>query len=340
MMEKLKKQIRFHSVKKMILWLLLAGIIITVMYVNSIHIKSLTSYCRIEKESDVNRCFHENPYVEVHTSKVYDAEYDYLYNKKKVARFVDVDINGYSMITLMTPEKATKLFEDESGNIVIRGKLEKFDHDAKLKGYRAIQERYVTLFKEEATREEVLNNFTLVQFNEYRGSKTTLYIFTTLGLGATLFFLFLAFKELKYVVHPEEYHLNQNISLKEETKVEKIIKELENGQYDFQKKNIYLTKNYLIDKFGGMQVAERKNVAWIYEKITKQNGITSGKSWLVYSTDCKTPFHFAGFGKNHQELGEVLKEQFPHATFGYSNELAKQWNKNKEQFLKNNHVEK
>ncbi len=333
-MENLKKMIKMHSIKVIFVWLFFIVIAVTLMIVGDITPKSLISYCKVYNEDDLSRCFKENPYVEIHTKKVYDANYDYIHNKKVAARFVDIDLNGYFMISLMTPSKAQQLFTTESEDIVIKGKLEKFDTGAKLKGYNAIKEAYVVTMEEEATREEVMSNFTLVQFNEYNGSKIGIYIFAILGIGVIILFFVLIIKQFLFFIHPERYHLNKNITLGDEKSVEKIMKELESNDYSYHDKNIYITKNYLISKIGGMAVAEKKNVAWIYEKIIKQNGITTGKSWIVFSLDQKNPFNFGNFGKKHKELGEILKKEFPNATFGFSNELSREWHKNPEIFIK------
>lgn len=333
-MENLKKMVKMHSIKIIFIWIFFIVIAVTLMIIGDITPKSLVSYCKVYNEDDLSRCFKENPYVEVHTQKVYDTNYDYVHNKKVTARFVDVDIDGYAMITLMTPSTAQKLIVSESEDIVIKGKLEKFDRGAKLKGYNAIKEFYVSSLSDTMTREEVMNNFTLVQLNEYNGSKTSIYIWAVLGVGITILFFVLIIKQIKFIVHPEQYHLNKNITLSDEKAVEKIMKELESNEYSYHDKNIYITKHYLISKIGGMLVAEKKNVAWIYEKIIKQNGITTGKSWIVFSLDQKNPFNFGNFGKKHKELGEILEKEFPNATFGYSDELNKKWHKNPEEFIK------
>lgn len=339
-MNELRKKVKLHSIKIMIVWFGLAVAVMVFMFISSINFKSLTSYCQVYNESDLNRCWKENPYVEIHTTKVYDAEYDYLHNQKKVARFVDIDINGNSMIGLMEPTHATKLFNDQSEKVVVKGKLEKFEKGAKFKGYNAIKESYVKLFKEEASREEVMNSFTLLQLNQYQGSKSSIYFFALLGIGAIILFIVIACKQMKLVIHPEKYALNKYTTLEDEAKVGKILQELELGNYDFQYKDIYLTKNYLITKGGGMKVAERNNIAWIYEKIMKQNGITTGKSWLIYSLDQKTPFQISVFGKKHNEIGEMLQKQFPRATFGYSNEYSKIWNKDPNSLIQKEDLEK
>lgn len=310
------------------------------MMIGDITPRSLVSYCQVYNEDDLSQCFQENPYVEIHTKKVYDTNYDYIHNKKVTARFVDVDLNGYFMITLMTPTKANNLINSESENIVIKGKLEKFDTGAKLKGYNAIKELYLNSLKDTMTREEVMNNFTLVQLNEYNGSKTGIYIWTVIGTGLILVFVVLILKQFQFVIHPEKYHLNKNTTLSDEKNVEKIMKELESNEYSYHDKNIYITKHYLISKIGGMAVAEKKNIAWIYENIIKQNGITTGKSWIVFSLDRKTPFNFGNFGKKHKELGEILKREFPNATFGFSEELSKKWKQNPDEFIKKDEVKK
>ncbi len=333
-MENLKKMIKMHSIKVIFVWIFFIVITIALMIIGDITPQSLVSYCKVYNEEDLGRCFKENPYVEIHTKKAYDANYDYIHNKKVVARFVDVDLNGYFMISLITPSKAQQLFATDSEDIVMKGKLEKFDTGAKLKGYNVIKEAYVNSMKEEATREEVMSNFTLVQFNEYGGSKTGIYMWAILGTGVIILFVILIAKQIKFVIHPEKYHLNKNITLGDEKSVEKIMNELESNEYSYHDKNIYITKHYLISKTGGMTVAEKKNVAWIYEKIIKQNGITTGKSWIVFSFDQKNPFNFGNFGKKHNELGKILKKEFPNATFGFSNELSKKWHKHPELFIK------
>ncbi len=333
-MEKLKKKIKMHSLKVVILWLFLVGIIVVLLLVSSINFKSLTSYCEVYNETDLNKCYKENPYVEIHGTEIFDGEYDYIHNNKRVARFASINLNDYFLASLIETDKAKEMMNEETENIVIRGKLEKFNTGAKLNGYNAMKELYVRYLSESATREEVLNNFTLVQLNQYGGSKINIYVIAAVAFGFIVLFIVLALKQCKYIFHPEKYELNKNIKIEDEKEVEKILKELESENYDFHQNDIYITKNYLISKTGRIAVAQRSNVVWIYEHIIKQKGITTGKSWLVYSLDRKTPFNFSGFGKKHKEIGEKLQELFPNATFGYSDELANLWNKNPEKLMK------
>lgn len=331
-MQKLKKSIRNHGIKIMCCWLFIPFMIAICMLLGSITPKSLTSYCKVYNENDLNRCWKENPYVEIHTKQVVDAGYDYLYNNKKVARFSLVELNGYVMMSLIEPEKLKQLQNDTSKNIVIKGKLEKFENDAKLKGYNAIKESLIKAYQKELTREEVLNLFTLVQFNQYSGSKMTMYIFGLIGMIAILFCLFLALKQIPIIKNPNQYHLSNDITLENEKEIETIMKELETPEKHY--KNIDITKHYLVTKTGGIKVAKRENIAWIYEKIVKQNGIST-RSWIVYSLDQKKPMSLSVSLKKHKELGEQLQTYYPNATFGYQNEFIKKWKQNPKSFLKN-----
>ena len=56
-MEELKKKIKIHSLKVVILWLFLVGIIVVLLLVSSINCKSLTSYCEVYNETDLNKCY-------------------------------------------------------------------------------------------------------------------------------------------------------------------------------------------------------------------------------------------------------------------------------------------
>lgn len=332
-MLELKKRIRLHSIKMSLIWFFLAIFTMILMLLGSINIKSLTSYCEVSSESDLNKCWKENPYVEIHTKAVVDAGYDYLYNKKKVARFSLVEVNGYAMVSLIEPQKLEQLKDDTSENIVIRGKLEKFEKDAKLKGYNAIKDIMVKNYQGELTREEILNLFTLVQLNQYNGSKMSLYFFALLGSFFICLFIFFGIKEIMLMKNPSKYHFSDQIMLADTKEVERIANELESKNYDFQYKNIYLTKHYLIVGTPVPKLARRENVAWIYEKVVKQKGITTNRNWVVHSLDRKNPLVLSSPFKKHQELGEQLRISFPNATFGYSTELSKKWIKEPNSFI-------
>lgn len=328
-----KKKIRLHSIKMILIWFSLAIFTVIVMLLGSINMKSLTSYCKVSNETDLNKCWKENPYVEIHTKAVVDAGYDYLYNKKKVARFSLIEVNGYAMVSLIEPQKLKQLESDTSQNIIIRGKLEKFESDAKLKGYNAIKDIMIQNYQGELTREEILNLFTLVQLNQYNGSKMSLYFFAVLGSLLICFFLFLGIKQIILMKNPNQYHFSNQITFADTKEVEKIANELKSKDYEFQYKNIYLTKHYLIVGTSVPQLAKRENVAWIYEKVIKQRGITTNRSWVVYSLDRKNPLVLSSPSKKHQELGEQLRISFPNATFGYSTELSKKWSQNPDSFI-------
>lgn len=331
-MKQIIHSVRMHSLKRMILWFGFGLVVLAILLVNNINFKSITSYCQVYNESDLNRCWKENPYVEVHTQKVYDGEYDYLDQKKEVAHFIDVDINGYSMISLIEFDLAQRLLEDESQNIVIKGKLEKFENGLLGQVYNKIRENYIKKFQEEVPKEEIMNNFTLVQLNQYQGSKISMYIEGMIGVILIALFGWLGIKEIKFVRAPEQYFLNKNIQLKDKNDVEKIVEELKN--FRFHEKNIYITEHYLILKNSKIQVMEKKNVAWIFEKIVKQYGVTVGKIWQVYSLDQKKPFLLYLPGKKHKQLGEILIQEFPNATFGYQDSLKRKWNLEPVSFIK------
>lgn len=332
-MKKIKKAVKMNSLKQFLIFVFLIIAMIFFLIMAGVTPKTLTSYCQVKNIEDLNRCSTENPYVQVYTSQVYDTYYDYLKNNRAVARFIDIDMKTHWLIALTTSEYAKELISDTSKNIVIKGKLEEFESGAKQKGYQEIKNAYINEFKESMSKEEVLNHFTMFQLNQYAGEKTNLYLLTVFGFLMILWFLIMAFKQVKYVLHPERYQINRFVSLEQEKEIKKIMQELESGNYDYHEKNIYLTKHYLIVKAAKMKVAERKNIVWIYERIMKQHGITTVKSWFVYSLDQKVPFSFSKLGKKHQQLRDILKQEFPHATFGYSNELNQKWKKNPESFL-------
>lgn len=69
--------------------------------------------CIIESVDDIEVCKNKSYYVKVRFDDAYDTSYVYLENNKEVANYIDIDMDGYSLIVLVDKETAQKIFNNE-----------------------------------------------------------------------------------------------------------------------------------------------------------------------------------------------------------------------------------
>lgn len=60
--------------------------------------------CIIESVDDIEVCKNKSYYVKVRFDDAYDTSYVYLENNKEVANYIDIDMDGYSLIVLVDKE--------------------------------------------------------------------------------------------------------------------------------------------------------------------------------------------------------------------------------------------
>ncbi len=73
--------------------------------------------CSIKTIEDYERCKKENQYVTITTDQIYETDYTYQLNGKEQGVFIDIDIEGKSLIALVSKEESNKLLSGETKTI-------------------------------------------------------------------------------------------------------------------------------------------------------------------------------------------------------------------------------
>lgn len=267
----------------------------------------LKGKCVIDSVADVQKCNKENPYVKINFDAAYDTTYVYQLNERTVAYYLDIDLDGKSLISLIDKNTADKILNGEQK--YIEGKLIEFDYvhlDAleKIKKYYDSEGIQVTFIDA---------NFSNYDIDEDYISLIILLIFTG-------FILFNFGKGIYMIVKPENnycYKLHKD-------EIEKIDKEL-NSEYRYKSKNVIITDNYIINqtKFN-LKFYNLVDVKWVYQKNIKRYGVTVNSSIVINFIDGKNviiPFKqkdalnclkndvLVGYtGENNKKYREIVKE--------------------------------
>ncbi len=332
-MRKVKMKVRLYNIVIILFCLFFLAVLCSSLITgkNSI-IKNLVSDCEVYTVDDLYKCYNEQQYVAVHAMQVLDTGYERIENDRTTAKFVIVNIDGHAMVSVMRDYEANRLFGDETGHILIRGKLEKFiKSEAKVSD--SIEMQFKLAFKDEFTKEELETLFTSVQLNQYQGDKGMLIFFLFLDIAIIYWILKIIIKKIPTIITPNNYYLNSYISLKDEVKVNKIMEEINYCHYHYKK--FYVTENFLVIKQGSkFQVADKDCIAWIYEKKFSFNFIPMSHYIVVYSFDRKRTLHVPVYGINGESIMNILMKECPNATFGYSSRLSKLWRENPNSFIR------
>ncbi len=332
-----KLSVWFREVMGLLFWGFLLVIAISGLFTgsNSV-IKNLTSDCVIYTVEDLEKCYNENQYVEVHTMQVLDGGYEHIEDNNGTGKFVIINLDGHGMISLLKESLADSLLTNEIEQVVIKGKIEKFSQSNKTVSDN-IEKQYKEAFKDVHTEEELATLFTAIQFNQYDADKGTLIFLLVFYIAAIIWFLSRIIRKIPGVIKPEQYHFNNSVSIREKPDFNKVLEEFDSKKYYFQYKNIYITEHYLIKKRGKrLHVTSKDCIAWIYEKKVTVNFITYSHYIVVHTFDRKRALRITVNEKNKTFIMEALRKECPNATFGYNYSLASLWRKNPERFIKNN----
>ena len=102
--------------------------------------------------------------------------------------------------------------------------------------------------------------------------------------------------------------------------LEKLSKEINSGEAIFYEKGqIYLTKNYLID-VNNLQFFKYEDIAWVYKHIQRVNGIVSYKCLMVSTNDGKQTMMALNAKDNYEKIMEFLVTKNNDIMIGYSKE--------------------
>lgn len=117
---------------------------------------------------------------------------------KKVARYLDIELNGYALIAVIENTEAQKIIDNEKEPIYVQGKLEKIENTSMAEGLEKIKQNYLEDMGMEMTEEEILAIFTPLQLVNYGETRpnTFLVLFLIIGLITMVIICFLLLRIL------------------------------------------------------------------------------------------------------------------------------------------------
>lgn len=267
----------------------------------------LKGKCIIDSAADVQSCKKENPYVKINFDAVYSTTYVYQLDEKTVAYYLDIDLDGKSLISLVDKDIAEKLLNGEQK--YVEGKLIDF-YDVHSDALAQIKKYYAS--------EGIEVTFIDAHFSNYDIDGD--YIYLIILLIFTGFVLFNFGKGIYMIIKPENNHYYK--IYKDE--IEKLDREL-NSEYRYKSKNVIITDSYIFNQTKcNLKIYNLTDVKWVYQKNVKRYGITVNKSIVINFIDGKNiiiPFkqkdalnHFnndvlVGYtGENNKKYREIVKE--------------------------------
>lgn len=121
--------------------------------------------------------------------------------------------------------------------------------------------------------------------------------------------------------------ISQFVSSRKTVKNKELLEELRTelqGLDDnpYKKLKIYLTSKYVISKYGGLEAIQYRDIIWEYPQIRYTNGVASGKSLVICTSD-KKKHALASTGPNDASIDEIMTEirdKNPEVRIGYTKE--------------------
>lgn len=229
--------------------------------------------CVIESIDDIDICKTKNQYVKVRFDDAYNTTYAYFEGDKELAEYVDLDLEGYSLIALVNKSLADKILNQEQ--FYITGYLTEFV-DVHKEALNQIKNYYKDeLFEGEYSQEEIEILFLNTQIMEYDSSKIMYYILWIVLLGVGGIGIYQIICGIRILTSPKMTKWYQ----KQEDAIEAF-----NGAIDikYQNKRVIITDFYIIENsFIHIKMEKLEDICWIYEKKTKQYGVTVNRSWII-----------------------------------------------------------
>lgn len=270
--------------------------------------------CEVHTKEDLKNCYSDNSYVRIYLNDVYTTEYGYYKNDHLLAYYIDIDIDGYSLITIVNKNLGENILNEKEKINYIDGFITQFDQEDSHKGVMdSIKKDYLEQFGENWTKEDVDNTFIPFQVNAYKNQKLENIIFLVIfGIGDILL-IWLLVKSIYLMIVPNKNKSYQKIGNKD-----KLNLELEENIL-FQSKDFYLTSNYIIhSSLWNIKFKEKNLLVWIYPKMTKQYGITIDKCYMLCFKDGESfSIHMKEENNSHYFDNAVL--------IGYNQENSKNY---------------
>lgn len=287
----------------------------------------------INNISDLSKYQENSSYVNIKTNAVYSTKYGFFIDNKQVAEFVDIDIEGASLIALVPIDEAKKILEDNGQIKEIKGKLGEFTDIEYINAYKEIQADYVKQFKDDMTEEQVMNSFMPIQLDAYTGKRIDNIINASIfGIPIAIFLVLVCISVAKIINPNLDKLFKKSKYLNEvgELDIEDAQREYFNNDYIYKAKNLVITNKYIITStMFSFKVNKISNIGWVYERSVKQYGAFEVNRFLEIVFEDKKQWSISSKNAENLKIMDLLKEKEPSIEVGYTIELRDKWRKGK-----------
>lgn len=331
-MREFKEIIKKKGIKKTLLYLILTILMFSPLFIfRKQVVGTFKGTCVATNYNELKKCQEEGRFTTIKTVNIYDVGYNYVVDNKTVGKFLDVDLDGYVILTLADTATADELL-NQVGEREISGNFSTFKNKVFQETKEKVEKDYIERFANEAeiiTEEETRGMFFNYMLNQYDGEGFP-FIFVIILVGVIiLLLLFKVFEGLKMIISPNKCIIYGRKTLEKEGNADKASFEYRNGPYLFKNKNIRITNNYIFDTRGYNFMYHKVNEAvWMYEKGIKRYGIIeTGKNLVVKFKDkvgMSLPLNLA----ERKKVMEIFRVKNKNIVKGYSAEREAQYRKN------------
>ncbi len=331
-MKEFKEIIKKKGIKKTLLYLILTIIMFTPLIIFHKQVTgTFKGTCVATNYKELQKCQQEGRFTTIKTANIYDVGYNYVVDGVTVGKFLDVDLEGYVILTLADTTTADELLA-QTGEREISGNFTPFKNKVFKETKEKVEKDYIERFTNEAeiiTEEQTRGMFFNYMLNQYDGEGFP-FIFLIILVGVIiLLLLFKVYEGLKMIVNPNKFIIYGRKTLEKEENADKASFEYQNGPYLFKNKDIRITNNYIFDTRGYNFTYHKVNEAvWMYEKGIKRYGLVeTGKSLVVKFKDkigMSLPLNLA----ERKKVMEIFRVKNKNIVKGYNSEREAQYRKN------------
>lgn len=123
--------------------------------------------CQVSSIKTLNYCIENNPYVTIKIDNVFDTNKSFFKNNNEVAYYLDLDIDGKSLLSLIEKNNAQSLLNNNQKEIT--GKLEILSSPVHQKMLAQIKKEYIAQFTENGyTTNQSLQSILTINLNNYQ----------------------------------------------------------------------------------------------------------------------------------------------------------------------------
>ncbi len=136
----------------------------------------------VENIVELGQC-KEGERIRLKFTRAYGTDYWYEENGNRLARFIDIEVNGKAFIALVEKTKAEEILKNENQEMYLDGIVKIFSEPDMIEGFEMIKQNYLEDFSEELTEEEILDLFTPMQFLSFGEERPNIVLISILFVG-------------------------------------------------------------------------------------------------------------------------------------------------------------